>query len=243
MIETFQLSKTYGKQAVLTDLNLRCEPGQSIALIGPNGAGKTTLSKIILGQVIPSSGRVEVNGNDIKKGPDYRRDLGYMPQMSRFPGQMKTQQLFQLMRQLRPDVAATDYDTELYDQLEVASMKDKALGALSGGMRQRVSAALAFYFNPRILILDEPTAGLDPLANELLKAKIRKCAEEQRLVITTSHILNDLEEICNHVIYLLEGKVHFAGGLQELREQTGETKLNRMVVALIQNKTSYVQHQ
>ena len=243
MIETFQLSKFYGKQEVLSGLNLRCEAGQSIALIGPNGAGKTTLSKIILGQVIPSTGRVEVNGKDISLGPDYRRALGYMPQMSRFPTQMKTHQLFRLMRRLRPDVAATEYDTELYEALEIDRMKDKALGALSGGMQQRVSAALAFYFNPRILILDEPTAGLDPLANETLKAKIRKSAEEQRLIITTSHILNDLEEICNHVIYLLEGKVYFAGSLPQLRERTNETKLNRMVVSLIQNKIGHVQHQ
>ncbi|WP_211217426.1 ABC transporter ATP-binding protein [Neolewinella persica] len=227
----------------MSDLNLRCEAGQSIALIGPNGAGKTTLSKIILGQVIPTSGRVEVDGADVSKGPDYRRELGYMPQISRFPAQMKTHQLFRLMRRLRPDVAASKYDTELYETLEIDQMNDKALGALSGGMQQRVSAALAFYFNPRILILDEPTAGLDPLANETLKAKIRKSSEEQRLIITTSHILNDLEEICNHVIYLLEGKVHFAGSLEQLRERTNETKLNKMVVSLIKSNQARVQYQ
>ncbi|NJC26980.1 ABC transporter ATP-binding protein [Neolewinella antarctica] len=243
MIETFQLSKVYSRQEVLSGLNLRCEAGQSIALIGPNGAGKTTLSKIILGQVIASSGRVEVNGIDINRGPDYRRELGYMPQVSRFPVRMKTHQLFKLMRRLRPDVGEGEYDTELYEELEIDGMKNKALGALSGGMRQRVSAALAFYFNPRVLILDEPTAGLDPLANEVLKAKIRKCVREQRLVITTSHILNDLEEICNHVIYLLEGKVHFAGSIDELQERTGETRLNRMVVSLIKNKPARAQYQ
>lgn len=243
MIETFQLSKRYGKQEVLANLGLRCEAGNSIALIGPNGAGKTTLSKIILGQVIPTNGRVEINGIDISMGPDYRQELGYMPQMIRFPAQMKTRQIFQLMRSLRPDIRGDKYDTELYEQLEIDRMNDKALGALSGGMQQRVSAALAFYFNPRILILDEPTAGLDPLANEMLKAKIRKSAKEERLIITTSHILNDLEEICNHVIYLLGGKVCFAGSLQELRERTGETKLNRMVVSLIQTNTGHVQHQ
>lgn len=240
MIKTFQLSKKYGKQTVLSDLNVTGEAGQSIALIGPNGAGKTTLSKILLGQVIPTSGKVEINGTDIKDGPEYRRYLGYMPQISRFPEQMKTHQLFSLVRSLRPDVTADNYDTELYEELDIASMQNKALGALSGGMRQRVSAALAFYFNPQLLILDEPTAGLDPLANEILKNKIRQYVEKQRLIITTSHILSDLDEICNHVIYLMDGKVHFAGGISELQQQTKETKLNRMVVTLIKNASADV---
>lgn len=235
MIKTFQLSKKYGKQTVLSNLNVTGEAGQSIALIGPNGAGKTTLSKILLGQVKPTSGQVEIKGTDIKDGPDYRRFLGYMPQISRFPDQMKTHQLFSLVRSLRPDVTEENYDTELYEELDIASMQNKALGALSGGMRQRVSAALAFYFNPQLLILDEPTAGLDPLANEILKNKIRQYVDKQRLIITTSHILSDLDEICNHVIFLMDGKVHFAGGIRELQQQTQESRLNRMVVSLIKN--------
>jgi len=236
MIETIGLTKRYGRQTVLSDLNITGSAGQSIALIGPNGAGKTTLSKILLGQVIPTGGRVEVNGADISHGPGYRRLLGYMPQITRFPGRMKTHQLFELIRGLRPDVDPGDYDTELYEELGIEHMRDKALGDLSGGMRQRVSAALAFYFNPRFLILDEPTAGLDPLANEVLKAKVRQYTERQRLIITTSHILSDLDEICNYVIYLLDGRLRFAGTIEELQWQTRETKLNRMVVALTKSR-------
>jgi len=232
MIETIGLTKRYGRQTVLSDLNITGSAGQSIALIGPNGAGKTTLSKILLGQVIPSSGHVEVNGEDIGRGPEYRRLLGYMPQITRFPGRMKTHQLFELIRSLRPDVNPGDYDTELYEELGIEGMRDKALGDLSGGMRQRVSAALAFYFNPRLLILDEPTAGLDPVANEVLKAKVRQYTGRGRLIITTSHILSDLDEICNYVIYLMEGQLRFAGTIEELQRQTRETRLNRMVVAL-----------
>jgi Cu-processing system ATP-binding protein len=158
-----------------------------------------------------------------------------MPQTTRFPARMKTHQLFALIKSMRPDVAPADYDTELYDELGIADMRDKALGDLSGGMRQRVSAALAFYFNPRLLILDEPTAGLDPIANEILKAKVRQYTERDRLVITTSHILSDLDEICNYVVFLMEGHLRFAGPIDELRRQTRESKLNRMVVALTKN--------
>ncbi len=239
MIRTFQLTKKYGKQTVLSAVDVIGEAGQSIALIGPNGAGKTTLSKIFLGQVMSTSGKVEVKGTDIKNGPDYRRYLGYMPQISRYPEQMKTHQLFRLVRSLRPDVKAEDYDTELYNELDIKSMQDKALGDLSGGMRQRVSAALAFYFNPQLLILDEPTAGLDPLANEILKAKIRQYTKKQRLIMTTSHILSDLDEICNHVIFLIDGKIRFAGSMEALQQQTNETRLNRMAVALLKNDTAH----
>lgn len=235
MIKTIGLTKVYGRQTVLSDLNITGDPGQSIALIGPNGAGKTTLSKILLGQVIPTSGRVEVNGQDISLGPEYRRLLGYMPQITRFPARMKTHQLFELICGMRPDVKPGNYDTELYEELEIDGMRDKALGELSGGMRQRVSAALAFYFDPDLLILDEPTAGLDPVANEVLKAKVRQYTENQRLVITTSHILSDLDEICNYVIYLMEGQLRFAGTIAELQRQTQESGLNRMVVALTKN--------
>jgi Cu-processing system ATP-binding protein len=235
MVKTVELTKVYGKQTVLNGLTITGAAGQSIALIGPNGAGKTTLSKILLGQVIPTSGSVRIDGTDISAGPEYRRQLGYMPQTTRFPARMETHQLFALIKSMRPDVAPADYDTELYDELGIADMRDKALGDLSGGMRQRVSAALAFYFNPRLLILDEPTAGLDPIANEILKAKVRQYTERDRLVITTSHILSDLDEICNYVVFLMEGHLRFAGPIDELRRQTRESKLNRMVVALTKN--------
>ena len=234
MINIQSLNKNYGKQTVLKDINLSFKSGQSIALIGPNGSGKTTLIKIILGLVIADSGSIYVHEKDIRTGPDYRREIGYMPQMSRFPEQMKVLQLFRLMKDMRPDVPEDKYDLTLYESLKIDKIKNKNLGSLSGGMKQQVSAALAYYFNPSILILDEPTAALDPLSNEILKTKIRESLTQNKLIITTSHILNDLEEICNHVVYLMEGRMVFNESIEALKEKTSENKLNKMVVALLQ---------
>lgn len=233
MITIEKLNKRFGKQIVLNEIDLNFSSGQSAALIGPNGSGKTTMMKAILGLVLPDSGTIAVGGTDIRLGPEYRKDLGYMPQISRFPEQMRVKNLFDLVKKIRNDVPKENYDLELFDRLEIERMWKKPLGALSGGMRQQVSAALAFLFSPSVLILDEPTAALDPVSNEVLKSKIRKTAGEGKLVITTSHILSDLDEICDHVVYLLEGRVFYDGSIDELKRKTQKEKLNKMVVELM----------
>lgn len=236
MISIQDISKKYGRQQVLKSVQLDFTAGQSIALIGPNGSGKTTLIKAILGLVIPDNGQIKVQEKDISLSPDYRKNIGYMPQLSRFPEQMKVQQLFSLIKNIRKDISPSDYDVSLYEDFQIAKMKGKSLGDLSGGMKQQVSAALAFYFCPEIIILDEPTAGLDPISNEILKNKVNKVQEQNRLVITTSHILNDLEEICNHVVYLFDGKILLNETMTQIAASTGEVKLNKMIVKFLQNR-------
>jgi Cu-processing system ATP-binding protein len=233
MIRIEKIHKSYGRQEVLRNIHLHFTAGQSIALIGPNGSGKTSLIKIILGMVLPTKGKVWVDGEDITAGPSYRRMIGYMPQISRFPEQMRVAQLFTMIRQMRPDVKTENYDTDLYRDFDIERMAGKPLGNLSGGMRQQVSAALAFWFNPAIIILDEPTAALDPVSNEILKSKVNEARESGKLILTTSHILNDLEEISQHIVYLMEGEVIFDASLDTLKARTSETKLGRMVVAML----------
>ena len=242
MISIQKLSKRYGRQQVITDVQLDFRAGQSVALIGPNGSGKTTLIKSILGLVIPEMGVIKVQEKDIGLSPDYRRNIGYMPQLSRFPEQMKVRQLFALIKNIRKDVALQDYDQSLYDDFGIEKMEGKPLGALSGGMKQQVSAALAFYFRPQIIILDEPTAGLDPISNEILKNKVNEARSQNRLLITTSHILSELEEMCNHVVYLMNGKITLDASLIEIASITGETKLNKMVVNFLQNRETYAKY-
>lgn len=235
MISIQNLSKKYGSQQVLNSIQLEFASHQSIALIGPNGSGKTTLIKIILGLVIPDTGLIQIQGQDIRLSPGYRKNIGYMPQLSRFPEQMKVQQLFSLFKKIRADVPSLDYDLSLYKDFQIQRMEGKALGALSGGMKQQVSAALAFLFRPDIIILDEPTAGLDPLSNEILKSKVNDSWAKKRLLITTSHILNDLEEMCNHVIYLMGGQVLLNQSKAQIAKATGEAKLNKMIIKFLQN--------
>jgi len=236
LISIKNVSKKFGKQTVLDNISLDFKDGNSIALIGPNGSGKTTLIKAILGLVLPDSGQILVKNQTISESPQYREIIGYMPQLSLFPQNMKVQELFVLIENIRKEKPTNGYDVSLYQDFEIAKMRNKALGTLSGGMKQQVSAALAFYFRPDIIILDEPTAGLDPLSNEILKRKINTSQQDERLVLTTSHILSDLDEICSHVIYLMEGKVLFNKSIAEMSSQTKENRLHKMVAQLLNSK-------
>lgn len=226
MITIKEISKKYGRQQVLNNVSINFDAHQSVALIGPNGSGKTTLIKTILGMVIPDSGEVVVDGHVVGRDETYRKAIGYMPQISRFPENMSVKQLFQLMKDLRKEQAA-HLDTELYETFKLNEFDHKKLKALSGGMRQKVSATLAFLFHPGIIILDEPTAGLDPLSVEMLKEKIRKESSEGKLILMTSHILSDLDEIITDVVYMQEGNLVFYDTLQDLKAKTGEENLSR----------------
>src|SRR5690554_3261389 len=236
MISINQISKTFGRQQVLKSINLEFKKGECVALIGPNGSGKTTLIKIILGLLFPTSGSLSVNGQNIEKNVEYRASIGYMPQMSRLPENMTVAQVFALMKQLRKDV--TKHDTDVYKMFDIDGMSNKALGKLSGGMRQKVSAALAFLFNPDILILDEPTAALDPVSNENLKDKIKQEVADGKMVMITSHNLSDLDGIVSRVVYLMEGEVYFDKTIEELQASTGEERLNRMIVESLKPQTA-----
>jgi len=241
MIKVDNLNKKFGRQQVLKDVCLEFGAGQSVALIGPNGSGKTTLIKVLLGLVLPNSGMVNFDGQPIAGDSNYRRMIGYMPQMSRYPGNMKVGQLFSMMKSLRSDVSADKYDMDLYRAFDIDSMAGKRLEVLSGGMKQKVSASLAFMFDPSVLILDEPTAGLDPVSNEVLKEKLKTTVSEDKLVLITSHILNDLDDITTHVAYLMDGLVKFYKSLDQLKRETAESRLNRIIAQVLSKEKEYVE--
>ena len=203
------------------------EKGQVVSLIGPNGSGKTTLIKSILGLVKPDSGRILFNGTSTEKDINYRNHIGYMPQIGRYPDNMKIGQVFEMIRNLRGP--GQKIDEELYYRYKLDTMQDKTMKSLSGGTRQKVSAALAFLFDADVLILDEPTAGLDPIASEVLKEKIIAEKKKNKLILLTSHILSDLEELTTDVLYLQEGKVVLYKPIKELYQMTGEEKLSRAI--------------
>lgn len=235
MISIKNISKTFGKQEVLKSISIELNKGECVALIGPNGSGKTTLIKLILGLIYPTQGSITVNGELMGKDVSYRSIIGYMPQMSRLPENMTVAQVFALIKRLRSDVQTTD--NSVYKMFDIDGMKGKALGKLSGGMRQKVSAALAFMFNPEILILDEPTAALDPVSNENLKDKIKQEVAAGKIVLITSHNLSDLDGIVRRVVYLMEGEVYFDKSIEELQASTGEERLNRMIVESLKPQT------
>lgn len=232
MIRIEHLRKRFKKLQALDDIDALFTRGQVISLIGPNGSGKTTLIKSILGMVRPDSGCIYVDNEPINGDPAYRSQIGYMPQIGRYPDNMQIGQLFRMLRDVRK-VPDTELDNDLLKKFNLGSIFDKPMRTLSGGTRQKVSAALAFWFNPGILILDEPTAGLDPLSSEILKEKIMQEKKKNKLVLISSHILSDLDELTSHVMYLQEGKMIFLKDISALRRETGEDKLGKAIAQVM----------
>ena len=226
MITIKNLNKSYGKQHVLHDINLTLEQGQCIGFVGPNGCGKTTLMKCILGLVTPQSGEVLVNGMNVQENQSYRQHIGFMQQNSCFPENMSVRETFRTIQDVRG--TNTGLDKELYDAYEIESIAEKKPKTLSGGTSQKVNAALAFLFNPDILILDEPTASLDPLAANILKEKIVK--EKNKLVFITSHILSELEGIVTHIIFMEEGHILFFKPVDQLLKESQQDNVSQAVM-------------
>jgi Cu-processing system ATP-binding protein len=232
MIEIKNIYKNFGRLAALSNINLNLLAGETIAMIGPNGSGKTTLIKTLLGLVIPDKGDVLFNNQSVLNQWQYRERIGYMPQIGRYPDNMRIGQIIDMMMDLRRDKAGKT-DLELIQRLGIDRILDKPMRTLSGGTRQKVSACLAFMFHPDVLILDEPTAGLDPLSSEILKDKIAKEKERGRLIIITSHILSDLDDLVTEVVYMQDGVMKFHKKVEELQEQTGEMRLNKVMAVLM----------
>ena len=234
MLQVQEINKTFGKLKVLQDISIRFDRGRAVAIIGPNGSGKTTLIKSILGMVVPEKGTILFQDKPINTDARYRQFIGYMPQIGRYPDNMQVGQLFEMMRDLRQDTG--DLDEELIREYALPDIYHKTMRTLSGGTRQKVSAALAFLFNAPVMILDEPTAGLDPLSAEILKEKVQREKQRNKLFIITSHIMSDLEELATDVLYLVEGRIIFFKTLQALRSETGEERLGKAIAKIMANE-------
>ncbi|GAA0564598.1 ABC transporter ATP-binding protein [Chitinophaga japonensis] len=234
MIEIIQLTKSFGRCKALDNISLSMQQGQAISLLGPNGSGKTTLIKSILGLVIPEKGTIRINGQAVKKDWAYRSNIGYMPQIGRYPENMTIEQVINMIREIRRD--HTVYDEDLLKGFGLDKVRHKMMRNLSGGTRQKVSASLAFLFSPGIYILDEPTAGLDPVSSELLKDKIAQELSRGKLVLITSHVLSDLEGIASHIVYLQDGRLMFYKSVEALQATTGEERLNKVIARVMQTE-------
>jgi Cu-processing system ATP-binding protein len=235
VITVNHLQKSFGKSRVLDQLSLELYRGQSIALVGPNGSGKTTFIKCLLGLVIPDNGEIIINDAAIRGAWMYRNLIGYMPQIGRYPDNITVKQLFEMLNGIRKD-KINERDTELMESFAIPTFENKTMRSLSGGTRQKVSACLAFLFNPQILILDEPTAGLDPVSAEILKEKVIREQQKGKLILITSHILSDLEEIASEVLFLNEGKKVFFKKTEELKKETGSGNLSKALASIMQHE-------
>lgn len=231
MIGITGLRKRFGQLEVLQGVDATFAKGRVTALVGPNAAGKTTLIKTILGLTRADAGSVTVNGAVVNGDVSYRRRIGYMPQIARFPGNLTGAELISMLEKLRTDVSSPD--ESLIDTFELGSELGKQLRTLSGGTKQKLNAVAAFLFSPDVLILDEPTAGLDPRASSALKDRILADRVAGRTFIVTSHVMAELEEVADDVIFLADGQVRFSGSLDGLKKTTRQVNLERAIAELM----------
>ena len=199
------LTKSYGSQKALDGVSLEIKSGQITGLLGPNGAGKSTLMKIITGSVIPDAGSVIVNGVDVLKEPlKVQRVLGYLPEHN--------PQYLELYIKEYLEYVASIYKvdssrvSQVIDMVVLGPEQHKKIGALSKGYRQRVGLAAALIPDPEILILDEPTTGLDPAQLVEIRALLREVAQEKTVLFST-HIMQEVVELCSSCVFLKSGRL------------------------------------
>lgn len=234
MIEIKNLSKSYGKVKALESVDLQALPGKVTGILGPNGCGKTTLIKSVLGLVVADSGDVLVTGQNVLNGCDYRNEIGYVPQNAQFPNNLTAVELFAMIEDIRKKKSLRQ--SELIDLFDLHPHLNKPLGTLSGGTRQKVALVLGFMFDPQVLILDEPTVGLDPLAVVRLKKLVRDAASKNKTVLLVTHMMAEIEQLVDQMFFLLEGQVRFSGHLDSIRERAQTANLEDAIVQLMKRE-------
>lgn len=233
MIEIRNLRKRFKKNQVLKGIDLDFRQPGITAILGPNGSGKTTLMKSILGMVIPDEGTITFEGRPIKNEWDYRRSIDYLPQIARFPENLKVRELIRFVKELRGDTSNED---ELIRFFGLEPYLDLKTGHLSGGTRQKVNIVLALMYDSPVIIMDEPTSGLDPVALIRLKELIRREKKRGKIIIITTHIMSFVEEMADELIFILDGNIHFRGDIQSLQEKYRSANLEHAIAAILEKK-------
>ncbi len=231
MVEVTNIEKSFGRLQVLKGINTQIEKGKIVAVLGPNGSGKTTLIKCILGLVIPDKGKIFVNGRDIKNDFNYRNDIGYLPQIARFPENLNVTELFEMIRDLRKSEGNSE---ELVSIFGITDFLNKPLRSLSGGTRQKVNVILSLMFNPLLYIFDEPTVGLDPISRVRFKEWVKKEKSLGKTALLVTHLLSEVDELSDELIFLLEGKIYYKGTPGELKESQKENTLEKAIARLLE---------
>ncbi len=232
MIEVKNLFKSFGKNLVLNNINIKIDQSKITIIAGPNSSGKTTLIKSILGLVNIDKGDIFVNEENNRNSTIYREKIGYMPQIGRYPDNQSIRDVLDMIKDLR-GIKQIDKEDELISIFGLEEHITKKMSTLSGGTRQKVSAVLALMFEPDILILDEPTTGLDPVSASKIKEIIIEEKNKGKTVIIISHIMSEVEELADKLIFLLDGEIKFQNTVIKILEQTNEKSLEKAIAKLI----------
>ncbi|WP_372744323.1 ABC transporter ATP-binding protein [Lutibacter sp.] len=230
MIDFKNLHKKFGKLVVLNGLDLNIKEGGIFAILGPNGSGKTTLIKCLLGMVIPNEGEITYKNKSVLRKWDYRNDLNYLPQIANFPPNLTVVELIEMVKNLRPKQSN---EQDLIKLFGLTDSLQKKLGNLSGGTKQKVNIVLTFMFDSNLIILDEPTNGLDPIALIHLKELILKEKAKGKTILITTHIMSFVDEMADEIVFILDGKIYFKGSVNQLKEQTKNDNLEHAIANLI----------
>jgi Cu-processing system ATP-binding protein len=235
MIKVINVKKSYKKIKALKGVSFEAHPGKVTGLIGPNGCGKTTLIKSILGLVLPEAGDITILNQTITSHHEYRKNIGYMPQNPAFPENLTIGELLEMLENIRGQAAKKK--GELLRRFELEQQLDRVIGQLSGGTKQKVAAVIAFMFDPPILILDEPTVGLDPAIAMRFKQQVGEEVKQQKTVLLVSHIMSEVEQLVDDMVFLLDGEVAFSGSTRSIVQRAGAHKsLEESVIFLMEQK-------
>ncbi len=239
MIETKNLTKNYGNLTAVDDLNLTIQDGDIFGFIGPNGAGKTTTMRILVTLLEPTRGKAFINGLDVSRnGKMVRRLVGYMPDFMGVYDDLKVFEYleffaaaFGIERKKRKSIVEG-----VLELTDLQSKRSVTVDSLSRGMQQRLGLARVLIHDPKVLILDEPASGLDPRARIEIRELLRELKRMGKTIMISSHILSELEEICDHIGIIEHGRLLFSGTLEEILSRLGIQSKVRVRVANNQNK-------
>ncbi len=230
MIDIKDLQKRFGKLKALDSINVSIQNDGIFAVLGPNGSGKTTLIKCILGMVIPDTGSIRINDQEILGQWAYREKIAYMPQIANFPPNLKVFELIRMIKSFRTGITNVD---ELIALFQLEASLEKKISHLSGGTKQKVNILLTFMLDAPLIILDEPTTGLDPVALMKLKQLILDEKKRGKIILITSHSMAFVNAISDDIVFLLEGRIYFRGSITELKEKTNQPDLEQAIVNLL----------
>jgi Cu-processing system ATP-binding protein len=234
MIEINGLKKSYGSRPVLKGIDLSVRAGRITGIAGPNACGKTTLIKCILGLSIMDAGTILVDGTPVRFEGSFREKLGYMPQNPRFPENLALGELLQMLEALRGEAAPRkDF---LIEYFSLGKLLGEKVKQFSGGTRQKASAVAAMMFDSPVLLLDEPTAGMDPIVSLRFKSLLKEEAAKGKTIMLVSHLMPEVEQLATALAFLHEGKVIFSGEIDLLLRESGLGSLEPALTRIFEEK-------
>ena len=240
MIKIKNLSKKFGHLTAVEDISFQVEPGEVLGFLGPNGAGKSTTMKMITGFLAPSSGEIEVSGFNVNNKPiEVKKRIGYLPEGAPSYGEMTAAQYLEFISQVRQLTGQNKKDRikEVIQRLHLDKVLNQSIETLSKGFKRRVGLAQAILHDPEVLILDEPTDGLDPNQKHEVRELIKSIAPDKVIIIST-HILSEVDAICSRAIIIADGKILADDTPEGLRNKSSSDKMDDIFREITSGKIS-----